>query len=148
MIEILFWASSVYILPLWAMMWFLPHHATTWKVMSNPYTSIAPLCLFYGLAVLPSLVDILLLFSTQMPTPSVVIDLFDDDTIRLVGWLHFLALDTLAGQLTWKRCVEHKISIKVSLPVLFLCMMVAPLGYLIGLLVIPSTNKQDIQTTH
>ena len=135
LIDILFWFSSLYILPFWLMMWFAPEHERTKQMMSNEWLFLAPLLLAYTIAVIPNLPSILLALSSEMPTPSSVIDMFSEDEVILIGWLHFLAFDLLAGRWTWERLVEAKQSIFVSMPILFLSMMVAPLGCLLGMFV-------------
>ena len=69
-----------------------------------------------------------------MPTPELVIDFFSDDKVIIIGWLHFLAFDVLAGRYIWNRMVSLDKPIFVSTPTLILGMMVAPLGFLIGML--------------
>ena len=69
-----------------------------------------------------------------MPTPDLVIDFFSDDKVIIIGWLHFLAFDVLAGRYIWNRMVSLDKPIFVSTPTLILGMMVAPLGFLIGML--------------
>jgi len=135
LIDILFWFSSLYILPFWLMMWFAPEHERTKQMMSSEWLFLAPLLIAYTIAVLPQLPSILVAFSSEMPTPSSVIEMFSEEELILIGWLHFLAFDLLAGRWTWERLMEAKQSIFVSMPILFLSMMVAPLGCLIGLFV-------------
>ena len=69
-----------------------------------------------------------------MPTPELVIDFFSDDKVVILGWLHFLAFDILAGRYIWLRMLACDRPIYVSTPILILGMMVAPLGFLIGIL--------------
>ena len=133
LIDMLFWFSSLYILPFWLMMWFAPEHERTKQMMSNEWLFLAPLLLAYTVAVIPSLPSILLAFSSEMPTPALVINMFSEDEVILIGWLHFLAFDLLAGRWTWERLMEAKQSIFVSMPILFLSMMVAPIGCLLGM---------------
>ena len=135
LIDMLFWFSSLYILPFWLMMWFAPEHERTKQMMSNEWLFLAPLLLAYTIAVIPNLPTILLALSSEMPTPSSVVDMFSEDKVILIGRLHFLAFDLLAGRWTWERLMEAKQPIFVSFPVLFLSMMVAPLGCLIGMFV-------------
>jgi uncharacterized protein YqgC (DUF456 family) len=135
LIDMLFWFSSLYILPFWLMMWFAPEHERTKQMMSNEWLFLAPLLIAYTVAVIPSLPSILLAFSSEMPTPALVINMFSEDEVILIGWLHFLAFDLLAGRWTWERLMEAKQPIFVSMPVLFLSMMVAPLGCLLGMFV-------------
>ena len=69
-----------------------------------------------------------------MPTPDVVVELFSEDVMIILAWLHFLAMDTFAGRFVWKRMLAANKPIKVSLPILVTCMMVAPIGLMIGIL--------------
>lgn len=131
-IDVLFWFASLYILPIWVLMWFLPTHERTKQLMNNEWLFLTPLLVAYVLAVLPNLADLLLALSSDMPTPDLVADLFSSREIALVAWLHFLAFDTMAGKMTWSRLMKAEKPIQVSMPILFLSMMVAPLGYLIG----------------
>ena len=71
--------------------------------------------------------------STKCPL-EIVNDLFSDKDTRLLGWLHFLALDTLGGRWIWSRLQSQSKPLIQSAPTLILCMMVAPLGILIGLI--------------
>ena len=143
LIDILFWFSSLYILPFWLMMWFAPTHERTAALMRNEWVYLAPLAGAYALAVLPNIVDIFLLLGTQMPTPDIVVEMFSEQEVILVAWLHFLAFDLFVGRWTWQRLVATEKPIYVSMPVLVLSMMVAPLGALMGLLVTRDYQEAD-----
>tara|TARA_A100001037_G_C15081797_1_gene604654 strand:+ start:177 stop:626 length:450 start_codon:yes stop_codon:yes gene_type:complete len=138
----MFWISSIMIVPIWIMMWFVPKHDVTQKVLSNPWYCIVPLTVPYTILVIPEIVDVFLIFGSQMPTPELVVEFFDDETAIMLAWLHMLALDTLGGRWIWKRMVEHDRPIWMSMPTLLLCMMVAPLGILIGVIL---TRDQDFE---
>jgi len=69
LIDVLFWFSSLYILPFWLMMWFAPAHERTAALLRNEWVYLAPLAAAYTLAVLPNLLDILVLLGSDMPTP-------------------------------------------------------------------------------
>ena len=142
LIDVLFWFSSLYILPFWLMMWFAPAHERTAALLRNEWVYLAPLAAAYTLAVLPNLVDILVLLGSDMPTPEIVVSLFDDREVILIGWLHYLAFDLFVGRWTWQRLMATNQSMYVSFPVLLFSMMVAPLGALLGLVV-----TKDIGTT-
>ena len=96
---------------------------------------LAPLAVAYALAVLPNIVDIFILLGSEMPTPEIVVDMFSEREVILVGWLHFLAFDLFVGRWTWKRLMATEQPIYISFPVLLFSMMVAPLGALLGLVV-------------
>ena len=142
LIDVLFWFSSLYILPFWLMMWFAPAHERTAALLGNEWVYLAPLAAAYTLAVLPNLVDILVLLGSDMPTPEIVVSLFDDREVILIGWLHYLAFDLFVGRWTWQRLMATNQPMYVSFPVLLFSMMVAPLGALLGLVV-----TKDIGTT-
>jgi len=142
LIDALFWFSSLYILPFWLMMWFAPAHERTAALLRNEWVYLAPLAAAYTIAVLPNLLDILLLLGSDMPTPEIVVSLFDDRDVILIGWLHYLAFDLFVGRWTWQRLMATNQPLYVSFPVLLLSMMVAPLGALLGLVV-----TRDIGTT-
>jgi len=135
LIDALFWFSSLYILPFWLMMWFAPAHERTAALLRNEWVYLAPLAAAYTLAVLPNLVDILVLLGSDMPTPEIVVSLFDDREVILIGWLHYLAFDLFVGRWTWQRLMATNQPMYVSFPVLLFSMMVAPLGALLGLVV-------------
>lgn len=134
-IDVLFWFSSLYVLPFWLMMWFAPTHERTATMLRNEWVYLAPLAVAYTLAVLPNLADILLLLASDMPTPDIVVGLFEEREVVLIGWLHYLAFDLFVGRWTWQRLMAAQQPLYVSFPVLFFSMMVAPLGALLGLIV-------------
>jgi hypothetical protein len=134
-IDVLFWFSSLYVLPFWLMMWFAPTHERTASLLRNEWVYLAPLAVAYTLAVLPNLTDILLLLASDMPTPDIVVGLFEEREVVLIGWLHYLAFDLFVGRWTWQRLMATQQPLYVSFPVLFFSMMVAPLGALLGLIV-------------
>jgi len=138
----MFWISSILIIPFWVMMWFMPKHEMTHKVMNNPWYCIVPLTVPYTILVIPEIPEIFLVLGTQMPTPEVVLDFLGNDTAIMLAWLHMLALDTLGGRWIWKRMVAEDKPIWMSMPTLLLCMMVAPLGLLLG---VALTREQDIK---
>ena len=146
LIEVLFWFSSLYILPFWVMMWFAPYHERTAALMKNEWIYLAPLAVAYTIAVLPNIVDIFILLGSDMPTPAIVVDMFSERDVILIGWLHYLAFDLFVGRWTWKRLVATEQPIYVSFPVLLFSMMVAPLGALLGLIVTRDYQEnQDVQ---
>ena len=132
---VMFWFASIWILPFWSLMWFVPKHALTQRFVGDLRWCFMPLLVPYIVLAAPQVGTILLTFASEMPTPQIVFELFEDTDVIMLGWLHFLAFDLLAGRWTWERLMEAKQPIFVSFPVLFLSMMVAPLGCLIGMFV-------------
>ena len=133
--EVMFWFSSVWILPFWVLMWFLPEHHLTRRFVGDLRYCFLSLLVPYIIVVLPQVSTILLALGSDMPTPQIVIDLFADEDIIILGWLHYLAFDMFLGRFIWLRMVAMKRPMYVSTPVLILCMMMAPLGCAVGVAV-------------
>ncbi|MAH91282.1 MAG: DUF4281 domain-containing protein [Candidatus Poseidoniaceae archaeon] len=132
--EITFWFSSLYIGPMWFLMWFMPRHEITKKIVGDVRICIIPLIVSYGILLIPNAVDVLISLGSQMPTPDVVLELFSDDQMIILAWLHFLVLDTFAGRYVWMRMLAADKPIQVSMPVLLMCMMMGPIGLVVGIL--------------
>ena len=147
LVEILFWFSSIWIIPLWSLMWFLPKHEITSRVMNDVRICILPLLIPYAILVIPNILDIFITLGSEMPTPDLVIEFFQDDDVILIGWLHFLAFDILAGRYIWKRMVDLDRPIYLSTPILILSMMVAPLGFLLGIIATWDSKNPSIELT-
>ncbi len=145
LITILFWFSSICIMPLWILMIIFPNQEITKKIVGNPLC-LLPMLISYSIAVIPTIPELLITFSTKMPTPELVIDLFDNENTRILGWLHFLALDTLGGRWIWNRFQSNPKPLYQSAPTLFFCMMIAPLGILIGLILTKDINQSQIHS--
>jgi hypothetical protein len=132
--SLMFWVSSIWIIPLWSLMWFLPKHGITARVMGDVRICVLPLLIPYAILVIPNILDIFITLGSEMPTPELVIEFFQDDEVIIIGWLHFLAFDILAGRYIWQRMLECNRPIYISTPILIFSMMVAPLGFLMGIL--------------
>ncbi len=130
----MFWVSSVLILPFWIMLWFMPKHKLTKRFVGDIRWSILPLLIPYAILALPNAPEVIFTFASQMPTPEIVVELFASDRMVALAWLHMLALDLFVGRYVWLRMLAADRPMYVSTPVLFLCMMMGPLGFLVGIL--------------
>ena len=139
-----FWFSSITIIPLWFLMWFIPSHDITKKVVGDLRFCLFPLAISYTVLLLPNLMNVIASLGTEMPTPQIVLDLFSEDEMIILAWLHFLVMDTFAGRFVWLRMIEKSKPIQVSMPVLLLCMMIAPVGLALGVLLTTSKNEYGI----
>ena len=131
---ITFWFSSLFIFPLWFMMWFLPKHDITHKIVGDVRICVFPLVTSYALLLFPNAPDVLITLGSQMPTPGLVVDLFSSDDMVILAWLHFLVMDTFIGRYIWMRMLAAERPIQVSMPILLMCMMMGPIGLLAGIL--------------
>lgn len=138
-----FWFSSLFIGPIWILMWFMPRHDITKKIVGDLRICVMPLIVSYALLLGPNLLDVILALATQMPTPDIVLELFSKDEMIILAWLHFLVMDTFAGRYIWMRMLAAERPIQISMPVLLFCMMAGPIGLLIGILA-TSDSKDDI----
>tara|TARA_X000001036_G_scaffold210188_1_gene197471 strand:+ start:146 stop:610 length:465 start_codon:yes stop_codon:yes gene_type:complete len=129
-----FWFSSLFIGPLWILMWFMPRHDLTKKIVGDIRICVIPLIASYGILLAPNFLDVMLSLGSQMPTPDVVVDLFSTDEMLILAWLHFLVMDTFVGRYVWMRMIAADRPIQVSMPVLLFCMMAGPIGLLLGIL--------------
>ena len=134
LMEITFWFSSIFIFPLWFMMWFLPKHDITKKIVGDVRICSFPLISSYAILLLPNATEILIALGSEMPTPDLVIDLFSSDEMIILAWLHFLVMDTFIGRYVWMRMLAAKRPIQISMPILLTCMMLGPIGLLLGIL--------------
>ena len=139
----MFWISSILIIPFWSLMWFMPQHELTRRFVGDIRWSVLPLLIPYVILALPNAPNILITFASQMPTPEIVVDLFQDDEVIVLGWLHFLAFDLFIGRYVWLRMLSTKRPIYVSTPILILCTLMAPLGLLLGLLATWQHNQVE-----
>ena len=139
----MFWISSILIIPFWSLMWFMPQHEFTRRFVGDIRWSVLPLLIPYVILALPNAPNILITFASQMPTPEIVVDLFQDDEVIVLGWLHFLAFDLFIGRYVWLRMLSTKRPIYVSTPILILCTLMAPLGFLLGLLATWQHNQVE-----
>lgn len=143
LIDITFWFSTIYIFPLWIMMWFFPSSEITKKIVGNVKICLFPLVLSYACLLLPNLGNVLVTLGTETPTPVIVIDLFSSDEMIILAWLHFLVMDTFAGRYVWMRMLRAQRPLQISAPVLITCMMLGPIGLILGI-VLTSNVEDDI----
>ncbi len=134
LITVTFWFSSIFIFPLWVMMWFLPKHDMTRRYVGDVRICAFPLIASYSLLLIPNATDVLVTLGSQMPTPEVVVELFSSDEMIILAWLHFLVMDTFIGRYIWMRMLAAERPIQVSMPILLMCMMMGPIGLLAGIL--------------
>lgn len=130
---VMFWFASIWILPFWSLIWFVPKHALTQRFVGDLRWCFMPLLVPYIVLAAPQVGTILLTFASEMPTPQIVFELFEDTDVIMLGWLHFLAFDLFIGRFIWLRMLQAERPLYVSTPVLIMCMMMAPLGCALGL---------------
>jgi hypothetical protein len=119
--------SNFFVLPFWFLMIFLPYWRWTRWVMQVPWM-VALLALLYALLALPQiavLAPVLL-----RPSLTGIATLLGTPDGATIGWVHFLAFDLFVGRWIYFDSRERGISAWLSGPLLFLTLMLGPLGLL------------------
>jgi len=131
--DLAFTLASMIVMPFWALMIFAPRWQITHRLMSS-YLVVAVLPAAYAALLLPRIGEFLPFF-TSMPTLESVQQLLGSPTGALIGWVHFLAFDLFVGRWIYLTSRELTISPWVTGPVLFLTLMMGPVGLLAFLII-------------
>jgi len=127
----LFSLSGLLVTPIWLAMILLPGWSVTRRVVASPLVALAP-ALLYAVLVLPRILELLpIVARPDLATIAALLGTPDGATI---GWIHFLAFDIFVGRWVYLDARERKISALVSSPILFLVLMLGPLGFVLHLL--------------
>jgi hypothetical protein len=124
--------SNVLVLPFWAVMILLPRWRWTARIVQSPIGSVVPAALYAAL-VLPRLGEIWP--AVSRPTLSGVATLLNSPAGATIAWVHFLAFDLFVGRWIYLDSQQRRISAWLMAPVLFLTLMLGPVGFLFYLIV-------------
>lgn len=127
-----FSASFLLVLPFWFLIIFLPTWRFTERVIRSPWT-VAPAALLYAVLVVPRLPEVL--GAVANPDLGSVSALLGSPAGATIGWVHFLAFDLFVARWTYLDSRERNVNPFVMAPVLFLTLMLGPVGFLAYLLV-------------
>jgi hypothetical protein len=128
--ETVFSLSSLLVLPFWLLMIALPHWRWTRRLVQSPLIVAGPAALYLLLA-LPRLGD--LVPALANPALAAVAALLGTPAGATLGWTHFLAFDLFVGRWAYLDSRERAISAWVMAPVLFVILMLGPVGLLLYL---------------
>jgi hypothetical protein len=120
------------VLPFWALLILLPRWRWTGRIMRSPLVSAAP-ALIYAALVLPRLGTIWP--AIARPTLTGVAALLGSPEGATIAWVHFLAFDLFIGRWIYLDSQERRLSALLTTPVLFLTLMLGPLGFLLYLVI-------------
>lgn len=124
-IEFLYNAANLYVLPFWLLMILLPNWGLTRKVMASTLPFV-PLALAYIYCFVNSLdPDSLEAFAN--PTLSTLAGLFADERVMATGWIHFVVMDLFVGRWIYWQGQEKGFWTRHSLA---LCLFAGPIGLL------------------
>jgi hypothetical protein len=127
----LFRLSNLLVLPFWALMILLPRWRWTGRVMRSPFISAAP-AIVYAALVIPRVSTIWP--AVARPTLTGVAVLLGSPEGATIAWVHFLAFDLFIGRWIYLDSQERRLRALLMAPILFLTLMLGPLGFLAYLL--------------
>jgi hypothetical protein len=124
----IFQLSNLLVMPFWLLMILLPHWRWSCCIIASPWI-VAPAALLYALLIVPALAGGAL---AELANPQLagIAALLGTPQGATVGWVHFLAFDLFVGRWIYLDSRMQKISAWLASPVLFLVLMVGPLGLL------------------
>ena len=122
-----FSASFLLVLPFWLLMILLPTWRFTERVVRSPWIA-APAALLYAALVLPRLPEVL--GAVANPELAGVSALLGSPAGATIGWVHFLAFDLFVARWAYLESRERRVNPFVMAPVLFLILMLGPIGLL------------------
>jgi hypothetical protein len=124
--ERLFSISNLLVLPFWLLMIALPHWRWTRRLLASPLIAVPPV-IVYAMVVLPRIGEILA--AVANPTLPDISRLLGTPAGATAAWAHFLAFDLFVGRWAYLDSRERNISAWIMAPVLFLILMLGPLGF-------------------
>lgn len=139
--ETIFQLSSLLVMPFWLLIIFLPHWQWTKRIMASAWV-VGPAALLYALLVIPSLG--ILLPQLANPQLDTIASLLGTPAGATIAWVHFLAFDLFVGRWAYLDSRQRGTSAWIVSPLLFLILMVGPLGLLLYLFVrlLPARGNQ------
>jgi hypothetical protein len=128
--ERIFALSSLLVMPFWISMILLPRWRWTQRVMRSPLVA-APPALLYAVLVLPRLAEIFPVVIN--PELGRIAALLGTPAAATIAWAHFLAFDLFVGRWIYLEGRERGVNGLLLAPILFLTLMLGPLGFLLYL---------------
>jgi hypothetical protein len=140
--DTIFSVSSFLVMPFWFLMIFLPTWKWTKRIIASPWIS-ASAALLYAVLVLPGVLQILP--AVMNPNLGGIQSLLGTPAGATIAWVHFLAFDLFVGRWVYLDSREKQLSFFLVSPLLFLVLMLGPLGFLLYLILRQVLNKQAVQ---
>lgn len=123
--DTLFSLSSLLVMPFWLLMIALPRWRATFRLMGSSAV-VVPAALLYAGLVLPRLASVLP--AVTRPELAGIAALLGSPDGATIAWVHFLAFDLFVGRWTYLDARERGLSAWLVSPLLFLTLMLGPLG--------------------
>lgn len=141
--DTVFSLSSFLVMPFWFLMIFLPAWKWTRRIITSPWIS-AGAALLYVALVLPGLLQILP--AVMNPSLQGIQGLLGTSAGATIAWVHFLAFDLFVGRWVYLDSREKQLSSFFVSPILFLVLMLGPLGFLLYLVLRQLSSKQFVRS--
>lgn len=141
-----FGLSGLLVMPFWFLMIFLPRAQWTRRIMESPLVIVAP-ALLYTALVLPVIGEVLPI--VNQPSLAAVAPLLGSPAGATIGWVHFLTFDLFVGRWVYLDSRDRDISPWLMAPVLYLTLMLGPMGFSLYLAVraIAERSARAVVTT-
>lgn len=124
--EIVFSIVNAMIMPQWLLMIFAPHWKWTQKLVDS-YMIPVLLAVAYAFYLIKNFGNLdFMSFSTLAGVKA----LFSEEQSILVGWIHYLCFDLVAGTWIYKDSLNKNINRALAGVCLLFCMMLGPIGFL------------------
>ena len=127
-----FSASFLLVAPFWALLIFLPGWRWTARIARSPWLA-APAALLYTGLVLPQFFSVLA--AVAQPDLAGIMALLGTPTGATIAWVHFLAFDLFVGRWVYLDSRERGLSPWLISPVLLFTLLLAPLGFVLYLVI-------------
>ena len=128
--ETFFTLANVLVMPFWLLMIFVPRWRVTERLLRSPLVA-APPALLYAALMLPHVTE----HAPTLLRPELhaVAGLLGSSAGATLGWAHFLAFDLFVGRWAYLDGRRRGMSAWVVGPVLFLTLLLGPVGFLLHL---------------
>ena len=137
-LSLLFWLSTISVLPFWVLVIFFPRWSITQRMVKSPLAFILPALIHTAFIIMllqsrPNLQDD---YSALFPlTPGKILLKMAEPDMATVSWLHMLPADLFIGQWIYSDSQKRNLSSWLVSPTLFVTCMSGSIGFIFYLLV-------------
>ncbi|MFC4064594.1 ABA4-like family protein [Actinoplanes subglobosus] len=111
--------------PFWALMILLPKWSWTTRIVRSPLI-VLPIVAIYAALIVPDFANVW--SSVSNPTLDGVAELLGSPAGAAAGWAHMIAFDLFAGRWSYLDSRERDVPVLLMAPILFLTIMLGPIG--------------------
>jgi hypothetical protein len=111
--------------PFWALMILLPKWSWTTRIVRSPLI-VLPIVAIYAALIAPDFANVWA--SVSNPTLDGVAELLGSPAGAAAGWAHMIAFDLFVGRWSYLDSRERGVPVLLMAPILFLTIMLGPIG--------------------